>query len=292
MSVIQAQHLKTKKMKNLIFTIALLFAFHMANANYTSKSDTVIIKSNDAQIIESKDDKTKVRIGGNLLVVEKDEHGNSHISILDRNKRKNRSRRFYGHWKGFEIGTNFMMDGDFNTLNNTNWKVKIPRSLEVNFNLTQANLTITRHWGMVTGFGLTFNDFHFANDVTIDKMENGKVEFIPVKEEEYPGLKKTKFSAGYVTVPLLMEFQIPRERTYFSFGVEGGINFTSHTKIKSSKGKEKDWGSFNLKPFRASAVVRLGIKDIKIFAKYSLTNIFEDRAGQIVHPFSIGFSFN
>lgn len=276
-------------MNNLIFTIALVFAANVASAHFTSKSDTVIVKGNNAEVIKSDNDGTNVRVGGNILVIRKDKNGNSEISVLGKN-RKYRKNRFHGHWQGVEIGANFFMDDEGNTLNNTNWGVRIPRSLELNLNLTQASFGFTRNWGLVSGVGLTFNDYHFSEDVTIDKLENGKVEFIPLTAESHPGLKKTKFSIGYVTVPILME--VNSSRGYLSFGVEGGLNFTSHTKVKFSDGKQKDRGSFNVKPFRCSAVVRIGIGEIKLFAKYSMTSLFEDAAGQKVHPFSIGFSFN
>jgi hypothetical protein len=145
--------------------------------------------------------------------------------------------------------------------------------------------------GLVSGMGLSFNNYRFQNPFTL-KREQNMTTPIALDPEN---LSKTKLAVSYLTVPLLLEFQIPvnnnEGRLFINGGIVGGVKIGSHTKVKYGDNKEKDRSGFNLNSFNYAATARIGYKDICLFAKYSLTPLFEDDKGPDLTPFTIGISF-
>ena len=110
--------------------------------------------------------------------------------------------------------------------------------------------------------GLNFNNYRFSNNFTL-KNELGTIVPIPITDSN---LEKTKLSTGYLTVPLLLEFQLPKETgIWMSMGLIGGMKMGSHTKVKIAGNKSKDHNDFNINPFRGGATARLGFKGYNIF---------------------------
>ncbi|MCK4465033.1 MAG: outer membrane beta-barrel protein, partial [Bacteroidales bacterium] len=112
-------------------------------------------------------------------------------------------------------------------------------------------------------------------------------------------LEKSKFATSYLTVPLLLEFQVPAgkrsRRLFFSGGVIGGLKIGSHTKMvykeNGNRKKDKNRGDFNLSPLRYGVTARVGYRALKVFANFYLTPLFEDGAGPELYPFSVGLVF-
>ncbi len=203
-----------------------------------------------------------------------------------------RRKNFNGHWAGFELGVNgfFSTDysayaeGDFMDLNQA-------KSIEVNFNFLEYNIALSPdRIGLVTGMGWSINNYRFDNPLTIEK-QDGIIVPVPIEKE---GFDKSKLTASYLTVPLLLEFQIPvnggSNEVFVSGGVVGALNIGSHTKIKANSSKSKDHGSFAINPFKYSVVGRIGLKDISLFASYGLSTFFKDDKGPELYPFTIGIS--
>jgi len=121
------------------------------------------------------------------------------------------------------------------------------------------------------------------------------VEYVP----DYAGnITKSKMHTAYITVPLLLEFQIPtsrRGRIYIQGGVFGSAKMWSSTKIKykeaGNKSKEKTKGDYNLSPFRWGFTARAGYKNFGLYANYSMTSLFKSGMGPELYPFSVGLDF-
>jgi hypothetical protein len=139
--------------------------------------------------------------------------------------------------------------------------------------------------------GLSFNSYRFQNPYTIVR-EMDRTEPVLLT---YDNLEKTKLAVSYLTVPLLLEFQIPvnqnEGRLFVNAGIIGGVKIGSHTKVKHGNTKDKDRDGFNMNSFKYSATARVGYKDISLFANYSLTPLFETGKGPGLTPFTIGISF-
>ncbi|TKG93546.1 PorT family protein [Puteibacter caeruleilacunae] len=258
------------------------------DSNQETKNDTIRVTDSSATIIDVD--------GQSFRILRKK---NNKIILLEKDgKEKKKKPCFNGHWEGVDWGVNTFMDQDMGLINSGNMEVKMPRSMEWSFNFSQYSIGLQKNSnniGFVTGLGLTFNDYHFENHITLDKVD-GITQAFPLTIDPSK-MKRTKFTVSYLSIPILFEIQDPirnNHNAFIQFGVEGGINLGSHTKVRYHGGKDKDHGDFNVNPFRARGIVKIGFGDFALFAKYSFTPLFEKgnhAPGMEVYPFSFGFSF-
>ncbi len=258
---------------------------------------------------QTKSDTTYIRFGKKQVVIVEKEGS----TILEFPESKNipaqsssatssvskKKRKFSGHWAGFEWGFNGIMTPD-HSVNMTGdlkfMELKQERSWNFNINPFEYNFGLgSSNIGLVTGVGFEFNNYNFRNPINL-KIENG----ITVPDSSYfsnPGLNvtKSKLFTSHLTVPLLLEFQIPKshrnKRFYISTGVIGGVKLSSSTKVKYEgvkKGSDKAKGNFNLSSFRYGLTARVGFSNLGLYANYYPTAMFEKDKGPEVYPFSIG----
>jgi hypothetical protein len=240
-----------------------------------------------------KKDTTYVRIGSTGFDVIEDEDGTEYHFGKSHHKRKNGSDRFDGHWEGLDLGFNSFAKTNYSGYESYDGFMDLnqPKSLEVSWNISEINIGLQREKntiGLISGLGLTFNNYRFDQPYTLVK-ENGKVK---PQQLTYENLSKTKLAVSYLTVPLLMEFQVPVNhhdgRLFVNAGVVGGVNIGSHTKVKYGDTKDKDHSNFSINPFKYAATARIGYKDISLFATYNLNPLFKDGKGPELTPFTIG----
>jgi len=259
----------------------------MGDTIKAAKGDTVVVRLGKKKmvIVDSKD----------KTVIEIPEKGKKSDEIIEYREVK----KFKGHWSGFELGINGFMDKNHSMTQTGDiaWMdLKQARSWNTNINFTQYSIGFgTDKAGLVTGLGLEFNDYHFSNPITL-KVENG----VTVVDSSYiqAGYKveKTKITMSHLTLPLLLEFQIPmgekrKDRIYISAGVIGGVRLGSHTKVvydDGSRHKDKNRGDFNIATLRYGLTARMGYKGIRLFANYYPVQLFEKGKGPELYPFSVG----
>jgi len=265
-----------------------------------SKTD-VNIGDNIINVNDDKKDTVKIRVGRKTMVISEGHHGASvkYDKLNDEEYKfwTGHEPKFKGHWSFFEIGVNTFASVDYagyaipgsSSYHGSNYlDINHNKSLEVNINLFKYSIGLQKKhkdFGLVTGLGLNFNDFRFSNDFTI-KNANGYIVPIPFSE---PNLQKSKLSTGFLTVPLLLELQIPNgSGLWISAGIIGGIKMGSHTKVKIDGTKYKDHNEFNINPFRGGSTVRMGYKKFNIFGTYYFTPFFKDSRGPVMDPITVG----
>jgi len=177
---------------------------------------------------------------------------------------------------------------DLNTGKSWNW----------NINLFDFGVPLgTSYVGLVSGLGFEFINYNFngQNSIMKDPDTGTTVEYIP----PYAGyITKSKMNINYMTIPLLLEFQIPtdRGRIHISTGVIGGLKLWSNTKIKYTEAgdnsKEKNKSDFNISPLRWGVTARVGYKWIGVYANYYMTSLFKPTMGPELFPFAVGLAFN
>jgi hypothetical protein len=268
------------------------------NESASGKTEVTLLDGKINILDNSCNDTTSIRIGRrNIEIVE--DGGKTDVSIHRIEKDENgkgwkRGKHFNGHWSGFELGFNGLADEDYSLYPAADadfMELDQPKSMEVNINFLEYSIVLDSHIGLVTGMGFSMNNYRFDKDLTLVK---GDDRIIPLRFGEEQKVEKSKLTASYLTVPLLLEFQIPvngrSNRLFISGGVIGGINLGSHTKVKYDDSKEKDRGNFNINPFKCSATVRAGFNDLSLYASYGLTPLFKNDKGPELFPFSIGIS--
>jgi hypothetical protein len=207
--------------------------------------------------------------------------------------------KFKGHWAGFSFGPNNYIDKDF-SLNRTPESefLDLNTSKSWNFNLNFAQYSfplIKDRFGLITGMGIEWSNYHFENSNSIKK-DNGKV----VADTLSVDLIKNRFQTTFLTVPLLFELQLfngdRNDRLYISGGVIGGIKLFSNTKIKyyenGSKQKSKNKGDYYLNPLRYGLTARVGYKMVELYANYYLTPLFIENRGPELYPLAAGLNLS
>jgi hypothetical protein len=167
------------------------------------------------------------------------------------------------------------------------------RSTGVNLNFFEQNINLARqHLGLVTGLGLTWNNYRFANDNTIlthNGVFDGYLDTDPTKNYE-----KSKLTVAYLKVPLMLEFQTNSKMKTNSFHIAGGVvgdlRLWSHSKIKYNGSKSKDKDDFYLNPFKLDAIAKIGWGYINLFGTYSFTSLIRTNKGPEVYPFEVGIT--
>jgi len=255
----------------------------------------VKVGNNAIDIRDGNGDTVKVRVGRQALVIADGRHGSKiEFNKLDDKEYESwtgRPTRFKGHWALLEMGVNSFANVNYTGFTPNFMDLNQNKSYEVGINFIRYSIGLQKdkkNVGLVTGLGLTFNDYRFSNAYTIEN-DNGMVKPIVLDET---GLSKSKLSTSYLTVPLILEFQIPvsghNKRFYFSGGMIGGLKVGSHTKIKKDGNKSKNRDDFNINPFRYGATARIGYKGLNIFGTYYFSTFYKEGRGPEMFPFTIG----
>lgn len=240
-------------------------------------------------------DTVKIRVGHKALIIAEGRHGSdikfNHLNDDEFDTWTGHHAKFKGHWAAIEMGVNSFAKVDYKGFTPNFMDLNQNKSFEVGLNFLRYSIGLQkdkRNVGLVTGLGLTFNDYRFSNAYTIEN-DNGIVKPIELNKT---GLSKSKLSTTYLTVPLMLEFQIPvnghDKKLYFSGGVIGGLKVGSHTKYKLNGDKTKSRDDFNINPFRYGATARFGYKGINLFGTYYFSTFFKNNRGPEMFPFTIG----
>lgn len=293
-------------MKTMKKLAVILFSIILSTGLY-SQADTTTVKIGKTEIVKviEGNDTVIINIGNKELKIIDSKDGTSIDFITlddfdqDEGKNKKSRRSFNGHWKGLELGMNNYLTSDYSLTLPAEaqfMELNTGKSWCVNLNMLQYDIGFgTDKVGLVTGLGLEFNNYRFDRDNSIIKDPVTR-KIVSLEYDAGTYIEKSKLSTSYLTVPLLLEFQIPvsgYKRIHISGGVIGGLKIGSHTKViykeDGSKQKDKISDDFNLSPLRYGLTARIGYRALKIFATYNITPMFETGQGPVLYPVSIGF---
>lgn len=213
------------------------------------------------------------------------------------NKRPNSWRRksFKGHWAGVGMGFNNYVTEDIisSIPQNINYmSLHSSKSLHYQLNFSQYSLGFTRHIGIVTGLGVTWNNFVFDGNNNIQKGDDGVIEIRQFEPDDL--VKRSKFAAVYLTIPALFEIQTTDGRFYASFGPVGAIKLCSYSKmVFENKDAIKSDSDFSLNMFKVGATARIGFNHcFQLYANaYSPLFKFDKTPGDVdLFPFEVGLA--
>jgi len=286
------------------------------NRNLNNQADsslnTTLEIGNDLLVVNNDKESLDIRVGNRGLSIlesmegkgpkiefrkfERDETDEFITQSDDDEEKARRRSRFKGHWAGVEFG--------FNNYVTSDRSLSLPPEIEYmnlhsgkssafNLNFSQKSLGLTRRIGLVTGMGLNWNNYRFDGNNNIVKGTNGIIENLD------PGanLEKSKLTTLYLTVPLLLEIQIPADHNHINLaaGVIGGIKVGSHSKMVFENGdrvKSKD--DFSLNMLRYGVTARAGYENFQFYGNYYPTALFKSGKspeGIALYPFEIGVAF-
>lgn len=254
--------------------------------NVYENDDSVTVILNDKRIVIVTDDSVRVNIGQRDYVISDDG-----VKI----KKHDKKPKFDGHWAGFELGVNGFLDKDMVIDYPAGYEfmdLNYAKSLAVSINFFEQNINlIGQHLGLITGMGITWNNYRFDKNVVLthDGMFDGYKDTDPTQNYE-----KSKLVVSYLRVPLMLEFQTNSKMKSNSFhitgGVVGAVRLGSHSKIINDGNKSKDKSDFYINPFKVDAIAKIGWGVINLYGTYSLTEMFRNNKGPEIYPFEIGIS--
>ena len=202
------------------------------------------------------------------------------------------------HYAGIGIGYMNVTDDNnpLHTVSSDKFALKAEETTEWFINLIEHSYSLYRNrLALVTGLGINWRTYRMDQNTMLQEI-NGKTEMVPfdlASGYEYSRLKVTR-----ITMPLLIEWQPGfLRKSFLSGGVEAGLKTYSTFKVKykNSVGdmvkKVTDRG-LNTTPLSLDLMLMAGIDNISIFAKQSLTGVFQKDKGPDVKPVSIGVVLN
>jgi hypothetical protein len=214
----------------------------------------------------------------------------------DEKSAERKRRQFRGHWSGIELGfNNYTVDNKTLTLpSEINYMtLHSGKSRNLSLNFGQLSIGLARHVGLVTGMGVSWNNYMFDGNNNIQKGTDGRIEVLDPGEN----LKKSKFSTFYLRVPLLLEFQIPTDhsRLNLSGGPVGALKIGSYSSmVFENDEKVKSDDDFNLNMLRYGVTARIGYRNLNVYGTYYFTPMFKTGmgpGGNDLFPIEIGFAF-
>ena len=306
-----------------LFTLILCSALALNLFAQKDTTEVKVLKKNIVTVIED-DEKVHVKVGNNRgIEVITDDWGDTteirlgrrtfkviegnngtYVKVDKEVKKKNWGGSFNAHWAGLEVGMNIFQNSDYSIYKGTEYEefgevydLRSGKSLSWNINFAEFAFKNKRKtFAVVTGMGISFNDYAFDLPVTIEK-EDGHGMIIPVNiKQDNSSVKKSKLHVNYLTAPLLLEVKTPlrmgNSRLYLAGGVIGGLYIGSHTKYKyHNNNKEKSKSNYHINQWKYDVTGRIGFGDISVFANYSMTSLFKDGKGPEIYPLMIGISF-
>ncbi|MBP8959306.1 MAG: outer membrane beta-barrel protein [Bacteroidales bacterium] len=271
---------------------------------------TVLTLGNNLLIIEDDKDSLRIRIGNRGLEILESLEGSSKIhfekyninepeenynSTCSTSMAKKPPKKFKGHISGIELGFNGFLseDNSFSLPSDIDYmNLHTGKSICFNIIPLQESFGFTQHFGLVTGMGLNWNNYRFDENNNIVKSPDGTIsEFIP---DEI--LKKSKLTTLYLTIPILLEVQVPTDNKQLNFGggVIGAVKLGSHSKMVYKNGdKVKSNDDFSLNILRFGFTARAGFENLNFYATYYKTPLFisgKGPGGYGLYPFEIGVS--
>ena len=204
------------------------------------------------------------------------------------------NKKFDGHYGGIELGVNNYLNADM--------EMKVPedaqfmelddsKSLEFNWNIADVALPIVKNrFGLVTGLGLSWNNYKFDNKQLVLKNDGEEVYAVYDSTKNY---SKNKLTSVFLNVPLMLEFQQPvgNKELWIAVGGYGGVKIGSHTKVKTNDGdKTKVRKDFHLNTLRYGLRAQVGFDSFGLYCNYSLQSLFKKDEGPELYPISLGVS--
>ena len=246
---------------------------------------------------EAKSDTTRVRLGDlDVTIVDNDE-GEEGEEGEDEGYSDSELKSELTHWGGIDLGVNMLLnkDGGTDLGADADWlDIDEARSLSWSFNIYEQKIRIVKDYvGLITGVGITYNSYGLKNNVSV--LSNSDSTYAVTVPDSLYTFDKNKIRTTYVKVPLMLEFNTssdPDRTFHLAAGVVGGVRIGSITKqefkVDDAKHKNRVKDDFNFSPLTLDAAVRVGYKNLTLFANYGLTPLFEDEKGPEVYPLTVG----
>ena len=240
-------------------------------------------------------DTTRLKIGKRKFIIIDDNKVDKEKST-DESEKRRRMKRVYA---GLETGVNALTTSSMNFTHSNDYKflnTKLGSSWLYGINLFEFDGHIIKNkLAFTTGLGSQFSNYHFEGNSYItpnsDKLTS---------TDAGVALTKNKLFTYDINVPLLIKYAPGTKKgAHGGFHIAVGtiVRYTSTAKVvneTTARGFEERFtfnDDFNINTFRVDGTVRVGYKEIKLFANYALTPYFNNSKAPDVRAFNAGIMF-
>lgn len=176
---------------------------------------------------------------------------------------------------------------------------KLGKSINLSLGLINQNMNLYKGQVLLS-YGVALNNFYLKYEQkqmiqTIDKQ--GFAQNYIDSTNKY---STNRLDIKYITLPILFEYHSKSDNFNLAAGVEIGFNGKGKYVLKGDNNginfKNKTDANIKLNPTQVNAVVRIGIDNIAIYGKYTITDLQQSSAFQNVrnphtHLYSVGICF-
>jgi hypothetical protein len=243
----------------------------------------------------SKEKVDTIKVGG-IIIIKKPGKNNSEqrINILSRSRT---NRNISTNWLIVDLGfANWNDNTNYGSAaaqafapgyNKENLDLNNGKSVNVNIWLFMQKINIVKHVvNLKYGLGIELNNYRF-DDKRVKIQENPTLFTL---NQDWTNLIKNKLAADYVTVPVMLNFDLtPSRRKGFGFSVGASVGYlySGRQKVKYSNGdKEKFKDDFDLRPFKVSYIGELSLGPVRLYGSYATQSMWEK--GFNHRPYNVG----
>ena len=249
-----------------------------------------------------------IRIGG-MVIIRK--AGNSHFEGEKEYKMHDRkgdkpSNLTTNYWV-FDVGfSNFQDNTNYSGAaaqayapgSNSSWfTLKDGKSRNINIWFFMQKLNVVKHvMNLKYGVGVELNNYRFKYPLRFQKTtapvaNPPRVIYDTTHGRNYD---KDKLAADYLTVPLLLNFNLTPNK-HKGFGFSGGVSFgylysARNKTITSDEKKQKAKDDFELEKWKFSYIGELSLGSLKFYGSYTPNSIF--KRGLDFKAYNVGFRFS
>jgi hypothetical protein len=169
-------------------------------------------------------------------------------------------------------------------------KTRPGKTLNFGFDVLQAGYRFNRNFRMYASGGFDWTYYRFRNNINFK--ENTTPLDWAIADPADGNYSKNRLTSTYLRIPLALEVR-GKHKSFLSVGPEWSflLKGTQRYKVNGEKIKTKD--DYNFSQMRFGFFARAGVKDFGVFAKYYVTDIFENSPAQKdLNNFSFGITFN
>jgi len=171
-------------------------------------------------------------------------------------------------------------------------KLRAIKSVNVNIWLFMQRMNLIQHVvNLKYGLGLELNNYRYDDKAIRFHKDPTHIDIDQTLVDA--NVKKNKFAADYITVPLMLNFNFtPHHGRGFGFsaGVSAGYLYSARQKIKIGNDRSKLHDDFDLERWKLSYVGELNLGPVRLYGSYAVKSMWSKGLDQT--PYTVGLRFS
>lgn len=233
-----------------------------------------------------------IRLSDKTTISKEDSSGKKVFHVKSNNKEERSHFIETSFLPSFDIGFASTMNDN---AGGVSFKPELRKSANINIGIIRQDMNLYNNQVLLS-YGLHINNYYlkYSNKQQVQYIDNNG--HLNAYNDSINNYDKNRLDVRYLTVPVMLEFHGKNDKFSLAAGVEFGFNGRSKVVLKGDRNslefKQKNDTDIKINDTQMNAVVRVGLDNIALYAKYSLTDMFANSAyAQGQNPGQHLFSF-